>query len=624
MSRVGTKAGKEEMGRREMGNVQRSTFNAQRSEGSGKSLWRSAALFERWKLNVERWTFPAFPFPPFPLSPFFLALLLLLSLAAPAGAHIGSPNVVFEGNAGPYPVRVVVRPPQVVPGLAEISVRVLRSGVTRVAVLPVHWKAGKGGAPPPDVAKLVRGETNLYTATLWLMAAGAYSVDVRVEGGAGAGDVMVPVNAIATARLTMPRWYGAGLIVLASFLFVAAVRLVGAAWGEAVVEPGAPVSPPVQRRALLAMVGSALLFSGMVVGGKAWWDAVDRDYRTNRLYRPLPMTTDVRVTNGVPILRLRVDLSGGGQRYWTPLQPDHGKLMHLFLIRDEEPDTFAHLHPIQRNSTTFETAVPPLPAGRYSVIADVTHETGFTQTLVAKADFPEPSLLLDNVPRRGGAADPFCGVPLRRMTGAAVTAGAADGRGTNGTNPASSVPAATAFDPDDSWHFGDPLPVGNPPRPGTCRLPGGFVMEWENAAPLTTRQEAALRFRVRKPDGSPAPLESYIGMSGHAAVRHADGGVFAHLHPAGTISMAAQEAFIRREEKTERKSPTSVAQRGHVAAAPTAAASAVLTMSPAPVAEVVSFPYEFPRPGRYRLWVQVKCDGRVLTGVFDAEVAEGR
>jgi hypothetical protein len=38
-------------------------------------------------------------------------------------------------------------------------------------------------------------------------------------------------------------------------------------------------------------------------------------------------------------------------------------------------------------------------------------------------------------------------------------------------------------------------------------------------------------------------------------------------------------------------------------------------------ASSVSFPYSFPKPGRYRLWVQVKLKGRIFTGVFDAQVA---
>ncbi|MEN9574458.1 MAG: hypothetical protein RL514_2313 [Verrucomicrobiota bacterium] len=514
----------------------------------------------------------------------FLFLLFLYWLALPVAAHIGSPNVIFEGKAGPHPVRVVVRPPEVVPGLAEISVRALAPGVTRVSVLPAHWTAGKRGAPPPDIAQPVRGEPNLYTATLWLMTPGAYTVHVSVEGAGGAGEVVVPVNNFALVRKQMTPAFAVVLVGLGLFLFLTAVKLIGAAWGEAVLRPEEAIARPVRMRATWAMVASGLLFSSMVVGGKVWWDSVDGHYRNNRLYRPLPATTEVFTTNAQPVLRLRVDTRGNGQRYWTPLTPDHGKLMHLFLIRDEEPDTFAHLHPMQRDATTFETTLPPLPPGRYSVIAEVAHETGFTQTLTAKADLPEPPENAANYTRRAGSNDPLCGVPLRRAPGDTST---------------------TAFDPDDSWHFGDPLPASTP---NSCRLPGGYVMEWERTSALQTQREASLRFKLFKPDGSPAPLETYIGMPGHAAVRRADGGVFAHLHPAGTISMGAQEAFARREASREKQPSLPAATAIHATS----------------LTNVVSFPYEFPSAGRYRLWVQMKSEGRVLTGVFDAEVAEAR
>jgi hypothetical protein len=46
---------------------------------------------------------------------------LVAAIALVTTAHVGSPNVIFDGMAGPYAVRVVVRPPEVIPGLADIS-----------------------------------------------------------------------------------------------------------------------------------------------------------------------------------------------------------------------------------------------------------------------------------------------------------------------------------------------------------------------------------------------------------------------------------------------------------------------------------------------------------------------
>jgi hypothetical protein len=37
-------------------------------------------------------------------------------------------------------------------------------------------------------------------------------------------------------------------------------------------------------------------------------------------------------------------------------------------------------------------------------------------------------------------------------------------------------------------------------------------------------------------------------------------------------------------------------------------------------AQDLSFPYAFPEPGSYRLWIQAKSQGKILTGVFDTTV----
>src|SRR5438552_19026353 len=87
---------------------------------------------------------------------------------------------------------------------------------------------------------------------------------------------------------------------------------------------------------------------------------------------------------------LRLEINDQRFARSAPLVPDHGKLMHLFLIREPKLDAFAHLHPLKRDRKTFETILPDLPAGSYRLYADVTYETGLSDTLTTALELPEP------------------------------------------------------------------------------------------------------------------------------------------------------------------------------------------------------------------------------------------
>ena len=136
-------------------------------------------------------------------------------------------------------------------------------------------------------------------------------------------------------------------------------------------------------------------------------------------------------------------------------------------------------------------------------------------------------------------------------------------------------------------------------------------MKWDAAQVPVVGREATLRFSIHEADGSLSKLEAYMGMLGHAAIRRDDGAVFTHLHPAGSVSIAAQQVFqIRAGEKPPKRITPEMMEK--LCQPPDA------NMPQQPL----TFPYEFPKPGRYRIWVQAKIAGIVRTGVFDTEVVE--
>src|SRR5256884_8177112 len=107
------------------------------------------------------------------------------------------------------------------------------------------------------------------------MFGGSYWVQVTVEGDQGSGAALVPVMAVATRRLALDRPLGAVLLAFGGLLVVGALTLIGAAVKESVLEPGAV---PDRRRTLharIAMAIGAVVLALTLLGGRAWWNAVD-------------------------------------------------------------------------------------------------------------------------------------------------------------------------------------------------------------------------------------------------------------------------------------------------------------------------------------------------------------
>src|SRR5712692_9058235 len=136
--------------------------------------------------------------------------LLFLAICSAAFAHVGSPDVFYEGNAGPYHVLVTIRPPVVIPGVAEIEVRCDSNDVRQVRIVPLPLTGpGAKFAPTPDVAQRSKQDPQFFTGSLWLMSVGEWQVRIHAEGDQGSGVLSVPVPALPTRTRTMQTGIGA-------------------------------------------------------------------------------------------------------------------------------------------------------------------------------------------------------------------------------------------------------------------------------------------------------------------------------------------------------------------------------------------------------------------------------
>src|SRR5262249_48756688 len=132
-------------------------------------------------------------------------VLFACMLALPLSAHVGSPDVFYQGSAGPYKLQVTIRPPQAVPGVAEIEIRSLSPELRQIHILPLRLTRQPQFTPVPDLARPDRQDPQYYTGALWLMATGSWQVRIDAEGSLGPGSLAVPVPALPQRVLSMQR-----------------------------------------------------------------------------------------------------------------------------------------------------------------------------------------------------------------------------------------------------------------------------------------------------------------------------------------------------------------------------------------------------------------------------------
>ncbi len=495
--------------------------------------------------------------------------ILLCSFLSRAEAHIGSPDVFYEGQVGAYTTSITIRMPPVVPGQAHIFVQMGTREPVAVSFLPLFYMTSVKNAPPADAGRPVPGQPNKYEGELWLMSSGAYSIEVQIQGKAGRASIQIPVNSVATSQLPLPLFLKVLLAALGVGLVGGGAAIVAAATGEAVLPAGQRPGTTERLRGLVGCSAALLLFALLLLGGSRWWGSEERIFRRHLHEGAWPdLAASARVAGSQRVLHLVIGAKAFASYPSLPLIPDHGKLLHFFMIREPDRDSFAHLHPVRTGGKTFDVALPPLPEGEYKIFCDMTlGGSGFSGTGTASVRIPA--------------------LP-----------------------PASPENALVTVDRDDSWAINTRAIETVPDTDAVCPVGDGLELAWKAHGALHAQKDAAMRFEARDATGRHALLEPYMGMLSHAAVLREDGAVFDHLHPSGNYSMAAQ-AFFERKMRMEAGG-----------AAPEAEGMADMPgmNHPASGASVITIPYEFPSPGSYRVWVQFKTGGNVHTAAFQTVV----
>lgn len=538
-------------------------------------------------------------------------------------AHLGSPGVNYQGKAGNYNILVNIMPPDVIPGTAAVSIYVENYKNENISIQTLYYEAGKNGSVPAEMATPVKGASGWFEYSAWLMWRGPTSLKIVIKGPDGNGSVSIPVMAVATANRDMPWWLGLLLLTAGILLFVLMITMVSCGVSDALLKPGTAIPLNVRRKKLrTTLITVFVMVITLFFAYRACRN--ERQKYLSNLYRPIKGHAAVFDYNGETVLRLQVD-SASLNAVHQPFEyivPDHGKLMHLVLVKQNTLDVFAHLHPVRQNTFNFMVNLPPLPAGSYFLYGDVVSGNGFSETII------------DTVK-----------IPAKPPT---IAAGSLKN-------------AKIITSPDDAWLVSNPVNNSQATETGkqvsVCGIPGisfatadSSIIIWEHQLnqPFKANKFCSLAFHVMNKQGGPAILQPYMGMMGHAVVVKYDGSVYVHLHPIGNFAMASQQALDKRMQQgdpifqspnrkkfqdsidnliakinnmtEDQRNDYLMTEMGMGKSADKGMNMDMQTSGNAKCGAIVQFPYAFPSPGKYRIWMEVKINKKILTSTFDATV----
>ena len=275
------------------------------------------------------------------------------------------------------------------------------------------------------------------------------------------------------------------------------------------------------------------------------------------IFKPLDMSATLE--NGG---RLMLHLTDPGWARWRKIDdlvPDHNHLMHLYVISLPDMDQVWHLHPDRVEAGVFTKDLPAMAAGRYALYADIVHADGLPETLVTDVTLPA-----------------IAGTPLQ------------------GDDAAGSGP-----------------PISRPSCNSTADTTGGRLPHGLGARSWTAARAPRHVFPFSSGRRGWQARAGYGTLHGHARPRG--------VHALGPQRVCAHASFgIGAHGFAEPHANTGDGAAAMAGMPGMAGMDHPMTQALPPK---VSFPYGFPKPGEYRIFMQVKRGGH--SGNRDLRRARG-